>query len=42
MIDFDQLILDSSNTPYIASHIQNSDSDLVYSVIHDGAYQIKF
>jgi len=42
LIDFDQLILDSSNTPYIASRIKNSDPGLVYSVIHDGAYQIKF
>ena len=41
-IYFDQLILDSTNTPYIAKNIKKQGALKVHSVIHDGAFIKKF
>ncbi len=37
-INFDKLILDSSNSSYLASRIQNENDDVVHAVQHEGAY----
>lgn len=37
-INFDKLILDSSNSLYLASRIQNEDDEVVHAVQHEGAF----
>ena len=37
-INFDKLILDSSNSSYLASRIQSEGDDVVHSVQHEGAF----
>ncbi|MEQ9414667.1 MAG: hypothetical protein RIF39_12600, partial [Cyclobacteriaceae bacterium] len=37
-INFDKLILDSSNSSYLASRIQSEDDDVVHSVQQEGAF----
>lgn len=38
VVQFDQLILDSSYSPYIAYQLNSQDNDRVHSVLHEGAF----
>ena len=42
LIPFDKLILDSSNSRYLANRISEQGRDLVYSVLHEGAFVEKY
>ncbi|MGE0587954.1 MAG: ComEC/Rec2 family competence protein [Cyclobacteriaceae bacterium] len=38
VVQFDQLILDSTYSPYIAYQLNSQDNDRVHSVLHEGAF----
>ncbi|MCB0488685.1 MAG: ComEC family competence protein [Cyclobacteriaceae bacterium] len=38
VVQFDQLILDSTYSPYIAYQLNSEDNDRVHSVLHEGAF----